>query len=330
MASNEKALINTLFTESAEEEVKQLISDIKLQDAFDSVKSSSDLSPELKQQMLELIALFAELFSVSLPDVIEGDVSTTLRVASRDINLSRLLRERGLFRIYRLTELTKEDGETPIYVGMLNPLTGEPFNRMEDLIGYFCEASHVSRSLVFQRLATIKRCQYLGMDLEKTFKTIIAKPYAISETLRTVGQWDGGELVSIAPEVVDRLMDKYGEPEGEVPLLPDGRKDYTEDQVREAFVSLLDEVAEHERVKDVLDYVRHDILKKPEISYKWDRQTDALVVELVQKEVQENGGEIIANVLSIPFYPDIQGKLPEPVKQDLIKRLPMTNRAELE
>jgi hypothetical protein len=322
-------IVNIGFTDSAEQEVAQLVNDIQLQEAFDALKSNGSIDPKLKKQMLGLVALFAELFSAKLPEVVDGDVATTLRVASRDINLSRLLRERGLFRIYRLTEMTREDG-TPIYVGMNNPLTGEPFTRMEDLIGYFCEASHVSRSLVFQRLATIKRCQYVGMDLEKTFKTIIAKPYAISETLRTLGKWNGAELVEMEPEVADRLMEKYGENIEDVPLLPDGRKDYTEDQIKGAIASLLEEVAEHERVKDVLDYVRHDILKKPEISYRWDDEADALIVELVKKELDDNGTEFIVDVLAIPFYPDITSRLPEEIRQDLIKRLPIVNRAELD
>lgn len=325
----EERNIQVMFTDSAEQEVAQLVNDIQLQEAFNSLKNNKDIDPKLKKQMLGLVALFAELFSAKLPDVVEGDVATTLKIASRDINLSRLLRERGLFRVYRLTEMTKEDG-TPIYMGMTNPLTGEPFARMEDLIGYFCEASHVSRSLVFQRLATIKRCQYIGMDLEKTFKTIIAKPYAISETLRTIGKWNGAELVEMEPEVADRIMEKYGSNIEDVPLLPDGRKDYTEDQIKGAIASLLEEVAEHERVKDVLDYVRHDILKKPEISYRWDDESDALIVELVKKEMMEDGKEFIADILSIPFYPDIKTRLPEAIRQDLIKRLPIVNRAELE
>jgi len=321
--------ISVMFTDNAEQEVEQLVNDIQLQEAFDSLKDNGSIDAKLKKQMLGLVALFAELFSAKLPEVVDGDVATTLRVASRDINLSRLLRERGLFRIYRLTELTGEDG-LPIYVGMNNPITGEPFARMEDLIGYFCEASHVSRSLVFQRLATIKRCQYVGMDLEKTFKTIIAKPYAISETLRSLGRWNGAELVDMEPDVADKLMEKYGENLDDIPLLPDGRKDYTEDQIKDAISSLLEEVAAHERVKDVLDYVRHDILNKPEISYRWDNESDALIVELVEKEITEDGKEFIANILSIPFYPDIQTKLPEEIRQDLIRRLPIVNRAELD
>jgi len=111
-----------------------------------------------------------------------------------------------------------------------------------------------------------------------------------------------GELVNINPEIAKKLVEKFGtaslekdENDGE------GFGKYETGEVKDAIMSLLDEVAAHDRVKDVLDFVRHDVLKKPEINYKWDKDTDALVVELVRKEINQEGKEIIAQILEIPF-----------------------------
>lgn len=334
----ENNIVKATFTETAEEEVEKLIEDLQVASAFDELKNNPSISPELKRKMLGLVAMFADLFSAKLPDIVDNDLDATLEVASRDINLSRLLRERGLFRIFRLIKMKKEDNITPIYIGMISPITGEPFRRMEDLISFFCEASHVSRSLVFSRLNTIENCMGIGMTLEKAFKTIISKPYAITETLRMIGDWEHGELVNVNEDIAQKIVAKFGTPKEPEAISFDNLEDadkqqeikasnYTKQEMNDALVSLLDEVASHDRVKDVLDFVRHDVLKKPEVTYRWDKETDALIVELVRKEVAENGSEFVSEVLSIPFYPDIQGALPQEIRADLIKRLPISNRS---
>lgn len=328
--------IQAVFSDTAEEEVRRLMDDIELAKTFEDIKTAKEISPELRTKMTNVLLTFAEVFSIKVPDVINNDIDLTLEMASRDINLSKLLRERGLFRIFRLINIKDENG-SPIYMGMLNPNTGEPFLRMEDLIGYFCEASHVSRSLVFQRLATINKCISLGMSMDKAFATIITKPYAITETLNLIGMKVGDDLSEINPDIAKKLVNKYRD--NSIVEESDDDTDEEKDdsdfipsdtQVRFAITSLLDEVASHDRVKEVLDYVRHDVLKKPEISYKWDKESDSLVVELIRKTVTDDGREYVSQILSIPFYPDTKDALPDEIRADLLKRLPIQNRESVE
>ena len=86
------------------------------------------------------------------------------------------------------------------------------------------------------------------------------------------------------------------------------------------------ELAEHPNTKEMLDFVRHDIVGKPEIGYKW--RNEALIVTLTRKALDETGTEIIVNIEEIPFVPDSPYELPEEIFSDLITRLPIKNRRE--
>ena len=74
----------------------------------------------------------------------------------------------------------------------------------------------------------------------------------------------------------------------------------------------------------MMDYVRHDVLAKPEITYSW--LDEALIIHIVRKAIDESGVEVVINVEDVPFIPDYPGKLDEIIIDDLLTRLPIKNR----
>lgn len=323
------------FTETAEEEIKNLLTDMRIMQVVASLQSGEDIPEDLRGHVLGMVALVADIFSVDLPSI-DKDPNVTLQLVSREINLSRLLRERGLFRLYRLLRV-QEDG-VPLFMTRINPNTGSPFAKQEEFVGWFCQEAHVARGLVFQRLATIDRLLSLGMTLEDAFATVLTKPYAIRETMNMVVTKFGktGDIETVNPDVISQVANRImpGEAKGIRALADKAIED--PDEYMEEFVeaskpvvqALVKEVAQSDRAKDAMEFVKHDLLKRPEIVYRWDMESEMLLVELTRKDVDENGNEHIAEIITIPFVPDTLD-LPIEIKHDLLRRLPIHNRLQI-
>jgi hypothetical protein len=342
-----KALVKTgiiRFTESAEEELQLLQSELRLGKLLTAVENGSSLEA-VKDDIRELAFVLADLFGDSLPSI-DVDPLETLKLASRDINLGRILKERGLARLYQLLNqhekiIDPTTGEAiykPKYMYLTHPDTGERFTRREDMIMWFCRDAHVARSLVFQRIAMYERLLSLGFQLEEAYQVILTKPYTIKETLSTVASWDKGNLIDIDPNVANRLAEKMlPEHTEEVRMLAEkanndnlsleeqesARKVLTE-VLRPAVISLVREVAEHPNSKDAMDFVRHDIAAKPEIHYSWDYQKDELVARVMVKKLDATGSEYVADILEVRMIPD--PVMPPELRADLAARLPLRNR----
>ena len=339
------------FTETAEEEVNQLVLEMGLVPLAQVIGQSMDnLPPELKEGITKLLNVLLNMFSADLPSI-TGDPEETLRTVSREINLGRLLKERGLFRFYRLLEeriwVNPETGDivdknfpgavaVPLYQTANNPNTGTPFANDNEFIGWFCQEAHVARGLVFRRIMAIRRMvNTLGFTLDESFRIIVSKPYAIEETIRQIAEWDKDDMKNISPKVAlalarnvapsdvddfEQLVEQVGDDPHAMEQLIQSSKPVVAD--------LLREVALHERAKDAMDMVRHDILRIPEIGYRWDPEGDCLVVTITTKSLTEDGTEYIVDMQPIPFIADTP-TLPKEVRDDLVKRLPIKNRHEL-
>lgn len=332
--------LSVRFTDNAEEEVVSLAKDLQLMKVAGMLRSPDIAIPdEYRAALYSLLSVVTDLFATSVP-LVSNDPEETLRAVSRDINLARLLRERGLFRLYLLiNRRTKpEDGSqgVPIFMSMINPLDGSPFAKQEDFIAWFCDEAHVARSLVFMRLATIGRLVSLGFTLDDAFSLIITKPYAIREILNMVANWRQDDLVSVNPETMLRLADH---------IVPEAREEIAEiitamqedpddasleHELREAsrpvIAGLLREVGDHERTKDAMDWVKFDLLKKPEIKYSFDPDGCVLNIEYHQRASGQDGEEYSLPPIVIPFVPDTTTQVPPEVIKDLITRLPIRNR----
>ncbi len=198
------------FTESAEEELKRLYDELQISDVVDALRNGN-MPEDIQALVVPLTTTILDLFGTGTPNI-GIDPINTLKQASRDINLSRILRERGLFRLFRLLN-TNDEHNVPIYQSLTDPISGCYFNRREDLIGWFCSSAKVSRSVVFMRLATIEKLLGLGFELDAAYQTILTKPYAIRETLNEIAEWHHNELDYVDPEIAIRLAEKFLLPE---------------------------------------------------------------------------------------------------------------------
>ena len=338
------------FTENAQEELHRLGDELKLQNLFLALKNHTQIPDNLVEDLQSMLLTLADMFSMSVPET-DTDPLDTLLKASRDINLSRVLRERGLFRLYNLVT-TKVDVydeylnkfiQISAFQTEVNPDSGLNFVSQEEFIGWFCREAHVPRSLVFMRLATIRKLVSLGVSIGDTYQIILAKPYAIRKALNTVATWDKEGVEDIDPLIAARLTEKM------LPSKVEEVKGYTDtmmsltstkdekeqarlsmiETVKPAIISLTREVASHLDVRDAMNFVTHDIANKPEMTYRWNDISDVLEIEYIQKSIDPKGREYIVDVLTIPFIPDIP-ILPIEIKRDLIERLPIKNRDRLD
>lgn len=318
--------LSITFTTTAGDEIQRLTSELELLPLAQAIQDGmKDIPDNLKYLIGNLLGTLLDIFSSDLPDVV-GDPEETLRKVSRDINLSRLLRERGIFRLYRLVHTTDENN-LPVYMSLVNPLTGNLFATQEDFVSWFCEEAHVSRSLVFQRFMAIDRLLHLNMDLESAFQLLIKKPYAIRETLNQVAFWDKGKITEIPPDTAVLLTERFN------PDLTDDVKEMIRTDNKEGLnttmlpiiTNLLQEVGDHERAKDALDWVQHDLLRKPEIKYAWDGSASVLMVEIFKKGVDKYGNEMLLPPVVVPFVADTDN-VPQEIIDDLMNRLPIRNR----
>lgn len=316
------------FTESASEEITALIKELQLIPLAEAIQQYDDIPEELREPLKNMISIIIDLFSPSVPDV-DANPDRALRIVSRDINLSRILRERGYFRLYRLIKTVDENG-LPLYMSLVNPDSGKFFSKQEEFIGWFCENAKVARAPVFMRLSTIGKLLSLGLSLEEAFTIVIAKPYVVQETLENIATWKNGQLVEVDPEKLIRLTAKVAPAYNEqvqdaVDYTGEDRQEKLQEIAKPVFTELLTQVADHQRSKDALDWVKHDLLYQPRVSYKWDEETHALIIELTKVATDAKGVEYESDTVIIPYVPDSLD-VPEEIIKDLQKRLPIRNR----
>jgi hypothetical protein len=333
------------FSQSAEEELVKLNAEMRIISILNVLADNRAPSPQEVSDLRHMMLVLADLFSTSLPPLEENPMDM-LRAAARDIRLASLLKERGLARIYRMStlqvqeydELTRQNILLPAFMTEVNPETNKRFASKEELLGWFCSNAHVSRSLVFLRMATYDRMLGLGMSLEDAFDTVVKKPYATGQALKELEtRWNGGDLVGMDPDVAVRLTkvmlpEKLEEVEELTSALQTEQSTEAQEHLREelietvkpALVNLLKEVAEHPSMRDAMDMVRHDIAGRPEIKYWWDPDRSWLQVQYLRKKKDIEGTEYVAEVEEIYLIPE--KPLSQEIVEDLAKRLHVKNR----
>lgn len=336
------------FTETAQEEIDGLVHELGLIPLAQALGDNrANLPDEVQEGVGQLLTIILDMFSADMPDAL-SDPEHTLKTVSREINLGRLLKERGIFRFYRLLEtevyFDAETGESvdkehpravPISLSQTlnNPTTGAPFAHDNDFIGWFCAEAHVARGLLFRRIMAIRRMvNTLDFSLEEAFNIMVSKPFAIEETIRMIAEWDKDKLVGMDPQVLLKVASKV-DPQTveEYQMLADNPEGQDElmSHAPGLIAGLLQEVAQHERAKDALDTVRHDIVGLPEISYTWVQEGNYLMATIIVKSTTDEGDEVISDMEYVPFVPDVANLHPA-IKADLLKRLPIKNRQDLD
>jgi hypothetical protein len=326
------------FTDNPKEEIALISKEFNMSSLTGTMEKIIDAEEELteeeKVQVAIVISNLQEMFSLELPEI-DSTIEKTLRLSSRDINLSRILRERGIVRFYRLLR-QKEDG-IPVFHSLLNPYDDTPFARQEDFIAWVALEARMPRSTLFMRFSTYDKMLELGFSLQEAFETVITKPYAMRKVLNLLGTWDREKnLTGVDPTVASKVAQKvlpFEEAQKIHTLVEKYEEEPTEAGLQDlatsfkpALAEFITELAEHPNTKEMLDFVQHDILGKPEISYKW--RDEALIVMITRKAIDESGMEIVTSTDEIPFVPESPYLLPEEIFTDLITRLPIKNRRE--
>jgi hypothetical protein len=329
--------LSITFTDTPEEEVALIRKEFSLSSLATELEGAildgTIMSEDAHIGLAELLTTFGEMFSLTLPEL-GPSTEDTLKLSSRDINLSRLLRERGLVRLYRLLKEKDEHG-IPLFLGYVDPYSENPFQTQEDFVGWIAKDAHIPRSTLFMRFSTYEKMVGLGFPLEEAFQTIITKPYAMREVLVMAATWNRqGQIIDVNPEVVKNIA-RQVLPEKEAEEIENLADYYTENPssvalqelvqaYKPALKAFVEELADHQNTKQMMDYVRHDVLAKPEITYSW--LDEALIIHIVRKAIDESGMEVVIEVEDIPFIPDYPGKLDEVIIDDLLTRLPIKNR----
>lgn len=328
------------FSDSVDDEISALNQDLRLVPLAQALQGNESIPENMRKQIHQMISILADIFSSDLPKL-EDTTDATLRTISRDINLARLLRERGLFRLYRLIN-QRDANNSPVYMSLINHSTGAPFATQEEFVGWFCREAKVARSLVFQRMAIIDRVKALGFSLEEAFVVITKKPFAIREILHMVADWgDNGKINDIDPDVIEQIAGKMS-PDilPALTVITNDVRNNPEDSLAHAtmvqaakpiIAGLLREAADHDTARDALDFVRHDLLQKPTIEYTWNDMAQSLDIELVRLSMDPTTREERKEFpVYISLIVDSSQPLPKEIRDDLFKRIPISNRKKLD
>lgn len=359
--TEEPSVLSVHFSENAEEEIHTLMTELRLHSLLKLLSTdaeSREIPENLKKDLRHLTTQLVDMFSLNLP-TLHKTPEETLRAVSRDVNLSRWLRERGIMRLYLLVNSRKEvnifdenTGEildaytVQTFQTLNNPYTESPFKTQEEFVNWFCKEASVSRATIYLRFYAYNRLiQYFEYPAEEAFKILTSKPSVIIQTLRSIATWSKDtDVVHIDPDVALRLAERHNgnmleEAKELVAAIKDDGTTNIEryslerdliDLVKPAFRDAIEEVAAHDNVHDASELVNIAILNKPEISYWWDEEVNSLRIQLVIKQLNEDTGEeSIVNIESILLLPDTRDALPEPIIRDLLERLPIRNRESL-
>jgi hypothetical protein len=296
------------FHDSVEEEIRQLQAELRIGQIIEELGQDQPISSNTRQELQALLYFISDIFSPDLP-AIHIDPQITLLVANRDMKLALLLRERGLFRLFRLLIQENEQG-VPIIKTIISPYTGDVFRSQEEFLEWFRKEAGVPRSLVFERIGTIKKLLNLGLSLEQAYQINIARPHTVTKVLNQIALWADHEMVDVNNDVARRVVQTTQPDSAEkfLELLSKSEEDLDalDDVIiayRPAVIKLLEEVAAHRSSGDAMDFVQHDVLKKPEIRYRIDPTTKSLLVDIVLKQIDPEGIEYIAKVETIEYAP---------------------------
>lgn len=317
--------IQAIFNDTAQDEVRRTLLSMGILD----VTSLAENEPALQR----LLASIAEIFSSDLPKL-TGDMDTDLMRVSRDINLSRLFRNRGIILFWQVLN-THNDG-VPIFQYFNHPYEERPFRNMTEFIDWFSRDAHISRDLIFRNIAAIERALSLGLSLDQIYEYLNKYAHAFRETLKNVLIWDEEtrrKLVGIDPDIAISIVEHLDPINSDeiVELAKEIKNDPSKDngnlteKMKPYIIQLLDEVTSQESAKDAMRFVKHDILERPEITYRWVADGGYIEITLVRTSIAQSGEKFTDGVETVNLLLDAIN-IPEEILQDLIKRLPIVNR----
>lgn len=343
------------FPEQAQDEIAALHQELNLSAVLERLKKGQAIPPEEYQSMLSTLA---DMFGSALPAIDADQPTATIKDSARDINVGRLLKSRGYFRLWRLLrhyvpydatdpstgEISSVD--VPLWMTMLNPETNKPFPSREQVIIWFCQSASVSRANIFRTFAALDRLISLGVEEEEAYALLLTRPFVVQETLKDnmLGRWSKDKLVGMNQEVADRLLRLEGAGKAKIdrvrelikvvndPNTEQGEWESAREKLQtEMAPSITQAVREAVtvRVKDAMALVQADFRGLPEMIYKYDFDTDEILVELRYSDKDVNGTEYVSRIETIRYVP-YPGEVGDHLRDDLLKRLPFVNKEKID
>lgn len=317
--------LDIVFHDTALGEVNRTLLDMGLLD----VSNIALNDPAIHKLLMSL----SEIFSIELPEL-SGDVEKDLTRVSRDINLSRLFRNRGIMLFYRLVN-EKVDG-VPIFQYFNHPYEERPFRNMTEFVDWFSHDAHISRDIIFRNMAAIDRALQVGITLEQSYEYLNKYAHAFRETLKNVLEWDDDtrrKLVGINPDIALSIVNQLDPSNIDMimPLIdsaklnPEKSNGKLVDAMKPYIRQLLDEVTSQDTAKDAMKFVKHDILTKPEIKYRWISEGGYIEISLTRTSLADTGEKFTERIDVVNLLID-SPSIPKEVIQDLVTRLPIVNR----
>ena len=325
--------------DNAIEELQTFSRSMQMRNLYHEVHASGAIPQELKDELEQVVLGYASLFDVAPPDITGMEFDTVLTISNQEIKVARLMKERGLYRLVMSLEMVDEYG-LPMWQQLINETTGKPFEKRDDMISAFCAVSHVSRQSVYTRLSLYRMLALVGYTSEESYKLVLQRPTLIYKTLNRLGDWGWGAsgIETLDTDVVESLLKHYGCDDELLILLEDykqGDVDAGEElftKMRPQIREMVDEIVTHPNVKEAARYLDIDVLSASMVSYRWDLDNDCLIISVDSPVIESSTGEIIdRRSENIRVLPDnVQGYFPEAVKKDLLARLPILNRKDVE
>ena len=252
-----------------------------------------DLPEDAKKELVEAVYALSELFSDEMPLKPDDPFDDVIKAALA-LGASQLLKESGIFRLYRFAR-TKDENGVPLYA-QFETDDGKQVTTLNEFVSWYAVKAHTSRSLILRRFSLFDRLAYLGFSDEEIFQKALKFPTTLGNLLDNAFEWDSKakEIVSVkepAFNMVSSLVSEQAESEARTALI-EGRLEDAIPIFSEAVDTMIEHVNAHESVKDAVKYAKEAVFFNRSTSFHFDPAIKAFVMTI---NITVSGGGVITH-----------------------------------
>lgn len=203
------------------------------------------------------------------------------------------LRERALFRVYRMWRENKEED----IVAVLNERGGD-YQYFVNVVEDLSKRSGTSKSTIWSRIRVYSQLEWLGYDDQRMFEILNRRPDLTRRVLANIMSWDVRNQ-----EPKKMLTDAFG--------------DVEHDGIKENIKTVLDEIVDHDNPAEALSYLQHDVLGRPEVALAVVDH-EFFAVKFTEVGYDNMGNEVRGEERTVILSPEFD--LPEEIVEALQKK----------
>lgn len=207
------------------------------------------------------------------------DIVDEINKIVTDLALGEALRERALFRLWRVH---RDQSYTQIVADEQDSMLPK-YPTWTAFMADFCESAGISRASVYSRIKTYYQLEWVGYTELEMLQMMTRKPGLYERVLGRLLSWD-----SARNEPTDLKTDRLGEFDDM-------------DDAREPIMELLEDLDGHERINDALSYVDNTILGRPHVHMSV--QNGIIVLKYSEDDITAVDGSA-GQVEEVQFLPD--------------------------